>query len=113
MPVFKVPFHFSYLLYLARFSEALMVAYLRTALAFCRVTGTRAVVPAASARPARRRPGAGAGVLPRHGHAERAQDGSCSQRVLTMLGEHFELVNMSAHARRIEARGRLPVRAVA
>ena len=40
MPVFKTPFHLSYLLYLARFSEAAMEAYLRTAVTMCRLTGT-------------------------------------------------------------------------
>lgn len=40
MPVFKTPFHFSYLAYLARFSRPLMFAYLNTALTMCRVTGT-------------------------------------------------------------------------
>lgn len=39
MPGLRTPFHLSYLLYLARVSEALMVAYLRTALAACRVAG--------------------------------------------------------------------------
>ena len=40
IPVVKVPFHLSYLLYLARYSEPLMLAYLRTALGLCRATGT-------------------------------------------------------------------------
>src|SRR5579871_3563944 len=35
MPLFKVPFHVSYLLYLSRWSEALAVAHLRTGLALC------------------------------------------------------------------------------
>ena len=40
MPVFKVPFHLSYLLYLSRFSIGLMTAYLRWSLALCRRTKT-------------------------------------------------------------------------
>ena len=40
MPLFKVPFHVSYLLYLARFSVALMSAYLATALTMCKLTRT-------------------------------------------------------------------------
>ena len=36
LPVIKVPFHFSYLMYLSRFSERLMVAYLGAALLACR-----------------------------------------------------------------------------
>lgn len=40
MPITRLPFHFSYLLYLARVSPALMRAYLGTALRLCRLTGT-------------------------------------------------------------------------
>jgi hypothetical protein len=40
IPVLKLPFHFSYLLYLGTFSTALAVVYFRVALAVCRATGT-------------------------------------------------------------------------
>jgi hypothetical protein len=40
MPVFKVPMHLSYLLYLAGFSRAAARTYFRSALALCRATGT-------------------------------------------------------------------------
>jgi hypothetical protein len=40
VPGFKTPFHFSYLLYLARISSALMRTYLKFALAMCRLTHT-------------------------------------------------------------------------
>lgn len=40
MPLFKVPIHFSYLLYLGTYSPALSRAYLRFALSMCRITGT-------------------------------------------------------------------------
>ena len=39
MPGFKVPFHLSYLLYLAGFSRGLAKVYFRTALTLCRVAG--------------------------------------------------------------------------
>jgi hypothetical protein len=39
VPGIKTPFHMSYLIYLARFSRALMRGYLRAALALCRRTG--------------------------------------------------------------------------
>ena len=38
-PVIKVPFHLSYLMYISRFSERLMVAYLGAALLACRLAG--------------------------------------------------------------------------
>jgi hypothetical protein len=40
MPIVKMPFHFSYLLYLGTFSTALAVLYFRIALWMCRITGT-------------------------------------------------------------------------
>jgi hypothetical protein len=40
MPVFKVPFHLSYLIYLSRFSTMLMSFYLRMAILLCRLTKT-------------------------------------------------------------------------
>jgi peptidoglycan/xylan/chitin deacetylase (PgdA/CDA1 family) len=41
MPVFKTPFHLSYLIYLGRFSKLLMAFYLNFAIQMCRLTGTR------------------------------------------------------------------------
>ncbi len=40
MPVFKVPFHVSYVLYLSVFFPTLALMYFRTALVLCRVMGT-------------------------------------------------------------------------
>ncbi len=40
MPIFRAPFHFSYLLYIAQRSELLATAYFRFSLALCRLTGT-------------------------------------------------------------------------
>lgn len=40
MPVFRVPFHLSYLLYLAGFSRTLARLYLRTAVGLCKLTRT-------------------------------------------------------------------------
>jgi len=41
LPMFKVPMHLSYLIYLAKFSRAAARAYLRFALGICRMTGTQ------------------------------------------------------------------------
>jgi len=41
LPMFKVPMHLSYLIYLAKFSRLAAHAYLRFALATCRATGTQ------------------------------------------------------------------------
>jgi len=40
IPIFKTPFHLSYLIYLSRFSYILMVFYLNLAIQMCRMTGT-------------------------------------------------------------------------
>lgn len=42
MPIFKIPIHFSYILYLSVFSPTLALFYFRFALFLCRVTGTQA-----------------------------------------------------------------------
>jgi len=39
IPLIKIPFHMSYLLYISRYSESLMTFYLRMAIAFCKMTG--------------------------------------------------------------------------
>jgi hypothetical protein len=41
VPIVKVPFHVSYILYLSEFSRGLALAYFRTALMLCRLTGTQ------------------------------------------------------------------------
>jgi hypothetical protein len=40
MPIFKIPFHLSYLMYLSNISMILMRIYLSVAIALCRFTGT-------------------------------------------------------------------------
>lgn len=40
MPLFKIPFHVSYVLYLARFSSALAILYFRVAIWLCQLTHT-------------------------------------------------------------------------
>ncbi len=108
MPLFKIPFHVSYLLYLARFSETLMNAYLRTALLMCRLTGTQPsillhpldVLGAEQVPELRFFPGMD---LPA------ARKTALFLRVLRTLAEHFELVPMGEQARRL-AQQPLPVR---
>lgn len=41
MPIFKVPIHFSYLMYLSVFSERLALLYFQIALWLCKLTGTQ------------------------------------------------------------------------
>ncbi len=111
-PVFKTPFHFSYLVYLARFSETLMMAYLRTAVTACRLTGTEPSfllhpldviggdqVPELKFFPGMDMPSARKTAL--------------LKKVLTLLQRNFEIVPMGVHAERIKQRTGLSVREAA
>lgn len=100
MPVFKLPFHVSYLLYLARFSETLMFAYLKTAITMCRLTGTQ---PSILLHPL---DVLGGDQVPQLKFfpgmdlaAKRKTD--LFIRILRQLARHFELIPMGEHARRL------------
>jgi peptidoglycan/xylan/chitin deacetylase (PgdA/CDA1 family) len=108
-PWVKTPFHLSYLLYLCRFSEPLMRAYLGAALRACRLGGIEPSfllhpldllggdqVPQLAFFPGM--------DLPGHRKAE------IFSRVLGILGEHFTLVPMREHARSLKEDPRLRVR---
>jgi hypothetical protein len=41
MPIFKLPFHVSYILYISMFSSTLALTYFKTALGLCRLTGVQ------------------------------------------------------------------------
>ena len=110
MPVLKAPFHLSYLLYLARVSESLMMSYLRAALAACRASRVEPSfllhpldllggdqVKELAFFPGMDLPGARKMVLFR--------------KVLRALGERYRLVTMSQHARAILGGPSLPVMA--
>jgi peptidoglycan/xylan/chitin deacetylase (PgdA/CDA1 family) len=106
MPVLKVPFHLSYLLYLARYSEALMAAYLRTALLACRATGTQ---PSFLLHPLDLLGGDEVHELAFFPGMDLpgARKRDVFRRVLRILGRHFRLVNMSTHAAALLAAGGL------
>jgi peptidoglycan-N-acetylglucosamine deacetylase len=106
IPGVKAPFHFSYLLFLARTSEALAMGYLRTALAACRAAG---VEPSFLLHP-----------LDLMGSDEAEElaffpgmDVPSSRKrelfakALRILTEKHTPVTMSAHANAIRARARL------
>ena len=100
VPLARTPFHFSYLAYLARFSEGLMMAYLHTAITACRASGTEPsfllhpldLIGADQAPALRFFPGM---------DISSAEKTRLLVRVLRALGQHFELVPMGVHAARL------------
>jgi hypothetical protein len=109
VPLVKTPFHLSYLLYLSRFSMALMLAYLRTALGLCRLTGTE---PSFLIHPLDL---LGPDEAPHLAFfpgmdVDSRRKREVFDRVLDELGRRFTLLTMSEHARRALGR-ELPVHA--
>ncbi|MGE0315474.1 MAG: polysaccharide deacetylase family protein [Lautropia sp.] len=109
MPVFKVPFHFSYLAYLARFSEVLMWRYLDVALAMCRVTGTE---PSFLLHPLDMMGGDRVPELKFFPGMDlpSARKAALLSAVLRKIGRRYRIVTMGAHARAIAARQGLSLR---
>lgn len=103
MPGPRLPFHLSYIMYLARLSESLAIAYLRTAVSLCRLSGTE---PSFLLHPLDI---IGGDLAPElhffPGMSLKSADKvRLFHRSLRLLGEHFELVPMGEHARRISGR---------
>jgi hypothetical protein len=111
MPLFKTPFHFSYLAYLSNFSPALMHLYFGTALAACRLTRTEPsfllhpldIIGGDQIPQLKFFPGMD---IPSQRKTE------LFKKVLGRLGERYDIVPMGAHARAIESRGNLALRTV-
>jgi peptidoglycan-N-acetylglucosamine deacetylase len=98
IPVMKIPFHLSYLIYLSQFSLKLMITYLKTAIALCRATGSgisfllhpldfldAKQVPELAFFPGM--------------NMEKEQKMQLFVMVVDMLARHFSLKNMSSYAR--------------
>jgi hypothetical protein len=109
LPLLKAPMHFSYLLYLSLYSEALALSYFRTALRLCRLTGTSPSlllhpldflggddVQDLSFFPAMGMPGGKKVAL--------------VAAMIDLLREQFTVVSMARHAQEISQAGGLPLR---
>ena len=108
-PGLRTPFHFSYLLWLSRYSERLMWLYLNSALAWCRRTGTQPSVllhpldvVGPDVSPALR-------FFPGMDLATDRKAGLL-KRVLGTICESFEPVTMSEHAAELSGRADLALR---
>ena len=112
MPLFKVPIHASYVLYLSTFSQALAMAYVRFTIFMCKLTGTRPSIllhpldfigsddtDALSFFPAMRVPA--------------APKIETMSKTFDLLSEHFQLVPMGPHAEFELQRKSMPVKELA
>jgi len=106
MPLFRTPFHVSYLLYLCRWSEALAAAYFRAALAACRVAG---VAPTLLLHPLDLLGGDLAPQLAFFPGMDLSTERKAQllSRFLAMFARRYEPGPMSVHARAILQRGGL------
>jgi hypothetical protein len=109
MPLFKTPFHLSYLIYLSRISELLMIFYLKMSLTLCRITRTD---PSFLLHPLDFLGGD-------HVHElaffpgvdiETAKKTFLFKKVINLISIHFELVNMSTKAKQLRRDGNLKVK---
>jgi len=104
IPIVKLPFHLSYLIYLGRRSKALMSRYMDTAIKMCRLSGTEPSfllhpldllngeqVPELRFFPGMDLPG--------------GKKMEYFELALEKLARHFQLVTMNTHARAVMSRG--------
>lgn len=97
IPIFKTPFHLSYLLYLSRFSMKLMRIYLNLAIIFCRLTKTEPsfllhpldLIGGDQVKELAFFPGM---------DVDSQRKVTVFTDVIQRLSKHFHLVNMSEHA---------------
>ncbi len=107
VPILRLPWHMSYLIYLAQYSESLAMSYLETALALCRLTRTE---PSFLLHPLDFLGGDELDAL--HFFPGMSLPGAkkreLTARVLARLAAEYRLVSLATHAETIVAGGRLP-----
>lgn len=107
IPMFKVPFHFSYLHYLANVNVDLMKAYLQTAISMCKLTKTE---PSFLLHPLDL---IGGDLIPELKFFPGMELSSSYKTelfdiVMEMMNRNFNLLNMSQHASKILEDNHLP-----
>lgn len=110
MPVARVPFHLSYVMYLAGYSPAVARTYFKTALRLCRLRG---IEPSLLLHPLDFLGGDDVPVL---GYfpgmkLSGAEKVALVDTLLAAYAARFEVLPMGAHARAVKERGALPRRA--
>lgn len=108
MPLIKTPFHLSYLIYLGRYSPALMDAYLKTAVRLCRFAGTGLsflLHPLDFLGP---EDAPGLSFFPGMDLPRERKIGFFRQAIGT-ISRDFDIVDMATYARTLKARGGRPI----
>lgn len=108
MPIFKAPFHVSYLLYLSAIAPSLALSYFRLALALCRLTGTG---PSLLLHPLDflgRDDTQALAFFPGMKLTSDEKMATISE-VLKLFSDKFNIVNLERHADEIAASSNLPV----
>jgi hypothetical protein len=108
IPVIKIPFHLSYLLYISRFSVKLMSFYLIIALTLCKITKTE---PSFLLHPLDLLEGAQVPELAFFPGMDlgATQKVTLFETVLRKLKKHFTLVSMNSHAQSLLERNDIRV----
>jgi peptidoglycan-N-acetylglucosamine deacetylase len=102
-PVFKVPIHLSYLLYLGTFSRLAAKLYFRTALLACRLTGTQPSILLHPLDFLGKEDDPDLGFFPAM-NQPREKKLALAGELFAMLTKSFDVVPMGEHARRLSER---------
>jgi peptidoglycan-N-acetylglucosamine deacetylase len=106
MPLFKVPIHVSYVLYLSQISPALARLYFRSAMRLCRLTGTEPSILLHPLDFLGKDDDSDLTFFPAMGMMSGTKLEAVS-RALEAMAREFEIVNMQTHAQAIAERPRL------
>jgi hypothetical protein len=109
MPVFKLPFHLSYLIYLGNISMPLMKLYLNTAIRMCKITKTPIsfllhpldLIGGDQITQLAFFPGM---------NVSSTKKVEIFKKVIKTLSRHYHVVNMSTHAHYIEANNKMKIK---
>lgn len=108
MPILRAPIHASYVLYLARWSEALALAWFRAGLLLCRLTGVQPSILLHPLDVLGCDDESDLGFFPAMDLPAEKKN-RVMARMLDALNRGFEVVPMGEHARRLQ-RSRLPAK---
>jgi hypothetical protein len=106
IPIIKSPFHLSYLLYLSRFSDLLMIFYLKLAIYFCKLSD---IAPSYLLHPLDLIGGNQLKELSFFPGMDLSfkRKADVFNKVMDQLTKHFHFVNISTHAKHLLAKGNL------